>query len=169
MNDKPVKPVRVRPVISYLSQISTNLNKLSLSIYCLDQRALFHTRSISFLFYSVCQLELQREVKLFPFLFFIFPVIQLSIQNTSQLNIPAVQQRHSSVGGLGQGDNCDTSERGEDRVVKFAIQIGSDWPQMGMGQIWDFLRSVSVHFGSSSQNVLKLILKFPDLSHLGPI
>ena len=28
--------------------------------------------------------------------------------------------------------------------VKFGIQIGSDWPQMG--QIWDFLRSVSVHF-----------------------
>ena len=39
------------------------------------------------------------------------------------------------------------------RTVKFAwrqgcqicIQIGSDWPQMG--QIWEFLRSVSVHFG----------------------
>ena len=30
-----------------------------------------------------------------------------------------------------------------------------------MGQIWDFLRSVSVHFGSLSQNVLKLILKSP--------
>ena len=28
---------------------------------------------------------------------------------------------------------------------KFDIQIGSDWPEMG--QIWDFLRSVSVHFG----------------------
>ena len=47
------------------------------------------------------------------------------------------------------------------RDVKFAIRIGSDyyWPQMG--QIWDFLRSVSVHFGSPSQNVLKLILKSP--------
>ena len=32
---------------------------------------------------------------------------------------------------------------------------GSDWPQMG--QIWDFLRSVSVHFGSVSQYVLSLI------------
>ena len=30
-----------------------------------------------------------------------------------------------------------------------------------MGQIWDFLRSVSVYFGSESQNVLKLILKSP--------
>ena len=30
-----------------------------------------------------------------------------------------------------------------------------------MEQIWDFLRSVSVHFGSPSQNVLKLILKSP--------
>ena len=30
-----------------------------------------------------------------------------------------------------------------------------------MGQIWDFLRSVLVHFGSTSQNVLKLILKSP--------
>ena len=28
--------------------------------------------------------------------------------------------------------------------VKFVIQIGSDWSKMG--QIWDFLRSVSVHF-----------------------
>ena len=35
----------------------------------------------------------------------------------------------------------------------------SDRPQMG--QIWDFLRSVSVDFGSVSQNVLKLILKRP--------
>ena len=32
--------------------------------------------------------------------------------------------------------------------VKFGIQIGSDWHQMG--QIWDFLRSVSVHFGLPS-------------------
>ena len=32
------------------------------------------------------------------------------------------------------------------RDVKFAIQIGSDWPQMV--QILDFLRSVSAHFGS---------------------
>ena len=30
-----------------------------------------------------------------------------------------------------------------------------------MGQMWDFLISVSVHFGSQSQNVLKLILKSP--------
>ena len=51
--------------------------------------------------------------------------------------------------------------------AKFCIQIGSDWPQMG--QIWGFLRSVSVHFGSPSQNVLKLILKSPRFSHLRPI
>ena len=31
------------------------------------------------------------------------------------------------------------------RNVKFDIQIGSDWLQMG--RIWDFLRSVSEHFG----------------------
>ena len=30
-----------------------------------------------------------------------------------------------------------------------------------MGQIWDFLRSVSVHFGAVRQNVLILILKSP--------
>ena len=40
------------------------------------------------------------------------------------------------------------------RDVKFAIQIMSDWPKMG--QMWDFKRSLSVHFGS---NVLKLTLK----------
>ena len=33
-------------------------------------------------------------------------------------------------------------------VVIFAFQIGSDWPQMG--HICDFLRSVSVHFGSAN-------------------
>ena len=32
------------------------------------------------------------------------------------------------------------------RKVQFGIQIGPDWPQME--QIWDFLRSVSVPFGS---------------------
>ena len=37
------------------------------------------------------------------------------------------------------------------RGVKFDIQIGSDWPQMG--QIWDFLRSVLIRFGLLSQNV----------------
>ena len=52
------------------------------------------------------------------------------------------------------------------RAVKFVIQIASVWLQMG--QIWDFLRSVSVHFGLASQNILKRILKVPDLSHLGP-
>ena len=35
------------------------------------------------------------------------------------------------------------------RDDKFVIQIGSDWPQMG--QIWDFLRSVSVNFGWSAK------------------
>ena len=45
------------------------------------------------------------------------------------------------------------------RDIKFGIKIGSDWLQIG--QIWNFLRSVSVHFGSASQNVLKLILKSP--------
>ena len=38
-------------------------------------------------------------------------------------------------------------------------RIGADWPQVG--QIWDFLRSVSVHIGAPRQNVLKLILKSP--------
>ena len=45
------------------------------------------------------------------------------------------------------------------RDVECGIQIWTDWPQMG--QIWDSLRSVSVHFGSASQIVLKLILKSP--------
>ena len=47
------------------------------------------------------------------------------------------------------------------RNLKFGTQIGSDRPQIR--QIWDFLRSVSVHFGSPSQNILKLILKSPRL------
>ena len=48
-----------------------------------------------------------------------------------------------------------------------ASQVG---PELGqMGQIWDFFRSGSVHFGSTSQNVLKLIWKSPRLSLLGPI
>ena len=36
-----------------------------------------------------------------------------------------------------------------------------------MEQICDFLRSVSVHFGSPSQNILKLILKSPTFVPLG--
>ena len=49
--------------------------------------------------------------------------------------------------------------------VKFGIKIESDWPQIG--QIWDFLRSVSVHFGTGRQNVLKLILKGPTFVPFG--
>ena len=45
------------------------------------------------------------------------------------------------------------------RDIKLGNRIGSDWSQRG--KIWDFLRSVSVHFGSPRQNVMKLILKSP--------
>ena len=38
--------------------------------------------------------------------------------------------------------------REQTRDDNFAIQIGSDWPQMG--QIWDFFRSDSVRFCSVS-------------------
>ena len=51
------------------------------------------------------------------------------------------------------------------RDVKCGIQIGSDCPQTG--QIWDFLRSVSVHFGAPRQNELKLILKSPRFAPFG--
>ena len=66
------------------------------------------------------------------------------------------------VGGNKRGESDSTSDGCVRRVspvsinlfpggqqygdVKFRIQIGSNWPQMG--QIWDFLRSVSVHFGA---------------------
>ena len=51
-----------------------------------------------------------------------------------------------------------------------------NWVRMPqMGQIWDFLRSVSVHFGAMRQNALKLILKShrfvqfeSNLTHFGP-
>ena len=36
-----------------------------------------------------------------------------------------------------------------------------------MGQIWDFSRSVSVHFGAPRQNVLNLILKSPRFDPFG--
>ena len=36
----------------------------------------------------------------------------------------------------------------QSRVIKFGIQIWSYWPPMG--QIWYFLRSVSLHFGSGN-------------------
>ena len=39
--------------------------------------------------------------------------------------------------------------------VNFVSQIRSDWPQMG--QIWDFLKSVSVHFGSHRQTQTQVI------------
>ena len=41
--------------------------------------------------------------------------------------------------------------------VRFGTQRVLDWTKIG--QIFDFLRSVSVHFGSSSQNALKSDLK----------
>ena len=37
-----------------------------------------------------------------------------------------------------------------------------------MGQTWDFLRPVSVHFGAARQNVLELILKSPRFVQFGP-
>jgi len=41
------------------------------------------------------------------------------------------------------------------------VRVG---PKLGqIGPKWDFLRSISVHFGSSSQNVLTLIFKSPRL------
>ena len=43
------------------------------------------------------------------------------------------------------------------RVVQFAIQIGSDWSHMG--QICDFLRSVSVHFGAGAPKCTETDLK----------
>ena len=46
------------------------------------------------------------------------------------------------------------------RDIKFAIQIGADWHQMR--QIYDFLRYVSVRFGSA-----KLILKSPRFVRFG--
>ena len=50
------------------------------------------------------------------------------------------------------------------RDIRAGYLIGSYWPQMG--QFWDFLRSVIVHFGSQVQNVMELILKIQALSHL---
>ena len=41
--------------------------------------------------------------------------------------------------------------------VKFGIKIESDWPQIG--QIWELLRSVSVHFGAVSQKYTETDLK----------
>ena len=49
------------------------------------------------------------------------------------------------------------------------LNLASKLDQIGpqIGQIWDFLRSVSIHFGSPSQNVLKLILKSPRFVSFG--
>ena len=67
-----------------------------------------------------------------------------------------LEEQAISCGGQNLGDEV-TLVCVSHRDVKFGIQIGSVWLQIG--QIWDFLRSVSVHFGSLSQNVLILILK----------
>ena len=62
----------------------------------------------------------------------------------------------------------DSRITSETRDAKFGIQIGLDWPQIG--KIWDFLRSVSVHFGAVRQNVLKLIFKKSQICPIwGPI
>ena len=44
----------------------------------------------------------------------------------------------------------------------WTIKLGSDWPQMG--QIWDFLRSISVHLGSTHPNWVRLV---PNSINLG--
>ena len=66
---------------------------------------------------------------------------------------------YEELTSLDDEDSHLPSQELDIRDVKFGIQIGSDWPQMG--QILEFLRSVSLHFGSVSQNILKLILKSP--------
>ena len=43
--------------------------------------------------------------------------------------------------------------------MRSALKLDQIYPQMR--QIWDFFRTVSVHFGAPRQNVLKLILKSP--------
>ena len=45
----------------------------------------------------------------------------------------------------------------------WGVRVGQKLGQIGpqIGQILDFLRSVSVHFGAERQNALKLILKSP--------
>ena len=48
------------------------------------------------------------------------------------------------------------------RDVKFGVQIGSDWPQMG--QNCDFLRSVLVDFVSVSRKIHECIVFEADLT-----
>ena len=61
------------------------------------------------------------------------------------LRLLAVTQRPELVDGR-SGDISVVS-----RSDKFRIQIGSDWSQMG--QIWNFLFSVSVHYVSFMGNM----------------
>ena len=93
------------------------------------------------------------------------PVMKSNIsQNSLKNNIvnsllhTELYPHHCTLYTLHTGQNL-ISHTVTHRDIKFDIPIGSDWPQMG--QIFGFLRSVSVHFGSVSQNVLKLILKCP--------
>ena len=46
--------------------------------------------------------------------------------------------------------------------LKFGIQIGSDWPEMG--QMWDILRSALVHFGSPNFTSLVCAGRVSELS-----
>ena len=57
----------------------------------------------------------------------------------------------------GDEEVCNYPETTVSGMSWFGFKIGADWPQIV--QIWEFLRSVSVHIGSTRQNVLKLILK----------
>ena len=63
------------------------------------------------------------------------------VENEQSLEITGFISRN-------KGDKSNMYRLGS-RDGKFGMHIGSDWPQMR--QIWDFLRSVSVHFGSASQ------------------
>ena len=61
---------------------------------------------------------------------------ELMGKGKTQLKVLSVNNMSSVSQG---GEKCTGN-----RNIKFGIKISSDWPKMG--QIWDFLRSVSVHF-----------------------
>ena len=70
------------------------------------------------------------------------------------MNLPPVDSAGGDPVGLNLRLLIDTAD--DAREGRMGTKLGHIVP---MGQIWDFITSVSVHFGTPSQNVLKLILK----------
>ena len=96
--------------------------------------------------------------------------LSLSRHNGRDWAVKQMTGREGEVEGSPSGGGGGAQEAEIDQTLVQDVGVGTKLGLIGpqMGQIWDFLRSVSVHFGARAKMHWNWSLKFPDLSHLGP-